>query len=131
MEVQFLSNSHKSHIWWFIKYEYGKRFWWNENIFKYGKKLKWCVSSRWLSSLYCPMRNSDELTVGKLVRIIRTRFIKFTFFYFVLRLYRPRCHVLNVRVLSSVHESAAIRRFEEEKLYYMHAKILCINDVIR
>ena len=32
---------------------------------------------------------------------------------------------------SSGHESAAVRRFEEEKLYYMHAKILCINDVIR
>ena len=27
--------------------------------------VKWGASSRWLSSLYCPMRNSDQMTIGK------------------------------------------------------------------
>ena len=27
--------------------------------------LKWGAASRWSSSLYCPMRNSDEMTIGK------------------------------------------------------------------
>ena len=32
--------------------------------FKTGK-LKWGASSRWPSSLYCSMRNSDQMTFGK------------------------------------------------------------------
>ena len=28
-------------------------------------KIKWGVSSRWYSSLYCPMLNSDQMTIGK------------------------------------------------------------------
>ena len=128
MEVQFLSNSHISHIWWSIRYEYGKRFWWNENIFKYGKKLKLGASSRWLSSLYCSMKNSDELTIGNTHPLYQIHiFFTLSFVCIV-----HATLFLNVRVLySSVHESVAVRRFEEEKLYYMHAKILCINDVIR
>ena len=31
----------------------------------YEKKLKWDVPYRWSSSLYCPMQNSDEMTIGK------------------------------------------------------------------
>ena len=27
--------------------------------------IKWVASSRWSSCIYCPMRNSDEMTVGK------------------------------------------------------------------
>ena len=27
--------------------------------------IKWGASFRWSSSLYCPMRNSDQLTIGK------------------------------------------------------------------
>ena len=27
--------------------------------------LKWDASSRWSLSLYCPMRNSDEMTIAK------------------------------------------------------------------
>ena len=28
-------------------------------------ELKWSECSRWLSSLYCPMRNSDQMAIGK------------------------------------------------------------------
>ena len=27
--------------------------------------IKWGASSRWSSSLYCPMRNSDQMAIGK------------------------------------------------------------------
>ena len=27
--------------------------------------IKWGVSSRWSSSLYCPMRNSGQMTIGR------------------------------------------------------------------
>ena len=35
-----------------------------EGLF-YTKIVKWGVFSRWLSSLYCPKRNSDLMTIGK------------------------------------------------------------------
>ena len=38
---------------------------WNLDL-KNSWDLQWGASSRWWSSLYCPIRNSDEMTIGKL-----------------------------------------------------------------
>ena len=34
-------------------------------------QLKWCAATRWLSSSYCLMRKSDQMTIGKTLPIFK------------------------------------------------------------
>ena len=87
----------------------------------YGSAVKWGASSRWSSSLYFPMRYSDEMTIEKmhptlvilLPNIDVTNFLSLWWFWSTRSQDRPREYYVGLFSTSALRVPKAFRSFQE------------------
>ena len=86
------------------------------------RKLKWGASSRWLSSLYCPKRNLDQMAIGKMhpTLVFKTS-VQFSWSLFLSKklvdCLSQKCTLASFWYLSVCHKIGRISLKKQKKLF--------------